>query len=215
MKLLRILPLLAASLLLGGCIETRFESPLGDDIRACDVDWKGLWLSGDSKPDQPDALYVDEECRLLMLSQDQPGGPIKQVHVPVNFTRVGGDDYIVVADASLRDVVDLPPVYGIEPVPTRSFYFARYSLRGDRLRIHGVNTRAAARAVVDNRLDGSVSAIRNELHVFLRGDRTRMTELVRDDTLFNRNPDLELRRSRQTLIEYETSVRNAQRGRLP
>ena len=42
-------------LTLAGCVETRFESPLGDNIETCDAGWKGLWVSADeSNHDRPD-----------------------------------------------------------------------------------------------------------------------------------------------------------------
>ena len=36
-------------LLLAGCVETRFESPPGDNIETCDARWKGLWIGADAK----------------------------------------------------------------------------------------------------------------------------------------------------------------------
>ena len=57
----RLLCLLGAAAALAGCVETRFESPLGDNIETCDPHWKGVWADPESS-DEPSAIYVDDEC---------------------------------------------------------------------------------------------------------------------------------------------------------
>jgi len=39
-----LLATLIACTALSACVETRFESPLGDNIETCDTAWKGVWL---------------------------------------------------------------------------------------------------------------------------------------------------------------------------
>ena len=114
------LPLLVALLaLLTGCTETRFESPLGDNIETCDVRWKGLWTDAETNSEGT-AIYVDNECHFILADQPEKGGPLKRIHVPMNYVHVDGKDYLVVADTSLKGVVDIKPPYAIEPAPAKS-----------------------------------------------------------------------------------------------
>lgn len=202
MKLRLLIPLLA---LLGGCTETRFESPLGDNIETCDVRWKGLWTDTETKSEAT-AIYVDNECHFILADQPEKGGPFKRVHVPMNYVHVDGKDYLVVADTSLKGVVDISPPYAIEPTPAKSFYFARYRLRGDSVEITQVNSQRAAQLVIDGKLEGTVSKTANELHVFIRGDRARMLEIVRKQPIFDDQTPTKLVRHKQTLDEYEQSL---------
>lgn len=199
MKLRLLIPLLA---LLGGCSETRFESPLGDNIETCDPHWKGLWTDIESKSEAT-AIYVDNECRFILADQPEKGGPFKRIHVPMNYVHVDGKDYLVVADTSLKGVADIKPPYAIEPTPAKSFYFARYRIRGDNLTITQVNSQRAAQLVIDGKLEGTVSKTANELHVYIRGDRARMLEIVRKQPIFDDQTPTKLVRHKETLDEYE------------
>ena len=78
------------ALLVTGCTETRFESPLGDNIESCDVHWKGLWLAPDSQTRErgEGAFLVDDECRFQMLDQTEPGTPFKRIHVPLSLIHI-------------------------------------------------------------------------------------------------------------------------------
>ena len=81
------------ALLLGACSVTRFESPPGEVLDSCDTRWRGLWITREDGGELGDAaIHVDEACRLMMLDQAERGGPVKSVHVPSNFARVGRDD---------------------------------------------------------------------------------------------------------------------------
>ena len=202
MKLHWLIPLLA---LLGGCTETRFEAPLGDNIETCDVHWKGLWTDTETKSEAT-AIYVDNECHFILADQPEKGGPFKRIHVPMNYVHVDGKDYLVVADSSLKGVVDIKPPYAIEPAPAKSFYFARYRLRGDNLEITQVNSQRAAQLVIEGKLEGTVSKTANELHVFIRGDRTRMLEIVRKQPIFDDQTPTKLVRHKETLDEYEQTL---------
>ena len=194
---------------LTGCIETRFQSPPGDNIETCDVRWKGLWGPRD-EPDSASAFYVDDECHFIFLDQPEKGGPLKQFHIPVNFVHADGNDYVVIADTSIKDVVKIKPVYGIDPVPEKAFYFARYKIAGNRIDVYPVDTERMARKIVDRKIDGTVSKIPNELHVFVSGDRTRMLEILRHGGIFADKPDMKMQRLNQTVDEFERSVIQAQ-----
>ncbi len=193
-----------------GCVETRFESPLGDNIETCDVRWKGLWTVDKSPKDDAGAFWIDNECHFTVLDQPERGAPFKQIHVPVNYVHDKGKDYLVIADVSLKGLVELKTPYGIDPAPQKSFFFARYSMRGDRIEITDVESEATAKLVVEGKLQGTVSKTANELHVYVRGDRAAMLEIVRANSIFAGKPGLSLNRSSQTPGDYEQSVIQAQ-----
>ena len=197
---------------LGGCVETRFESPLGDNIETCDIHWKGLWADPESKA-EASAIYVDDECHFMVLDQPEKSGPIKRIHVPMNYVHADGKDYIVVADSSLKGLVELKPPYGVDPVPEKAFFFARYQIRGDRLEVSQVDSERVAKLVIDGKIDGSVSKTGSDLHVFVRGSRTRMLEIVRTQSIFQDKSQTKLVRRKQTVDEFEQSVIHAQRNK--
>ena len=200
--------LMVVLVLLGGCTETRFESPLGDNIETCDVRWKGLWTDTETKSEAT-AIYVDNECHFILADQPERGGPLKRIRVPMNYVHVDGKDYLVVADASLKGVVDIKPPYAIEPAPAKSVYFARYRLRGDNVEITQVNSQRAAQLVIEGKLEGTVSKTANELHVFIRGDRARMLEIVRKQPIFDDQTPTKLVRHKETLDEFEQALLTA------
>ncbi|HSX61875.1 MAG TPA: hypothetical protein VLF18_16920 [Tahibacter sp.] len=212
-SMLRFAALAATCVLLGGCVETRFESPLGDNIESCDVNWKGLWLAEDAvtrKPDDDGALYVDEECRFHVLDQTERGAPLKPIHVPLNYVHDGGNDYLVVSDVQLKGLVKLPAPHAVSPAPEKSFFFARYRVRGDRLEVFEVDSERVAKLILDAKIEGTVDKSSNELHVYVRGNRRQMLEIVRTHAIFADKP-LHLRRSDQSVEAYEKALLARQR----
>lgn len=208
----RFVIVLAAIASLTGCVETRFESPLGDNIETCDTRWKGLWADPEAK-DEPSAIYVDDDCRFMVLDQPEKAGVIKRIHVPMNYVHADGKDYLVVADSSLKGLVELKPPFGIDPAPEKSFFFARYQIHGDRLEVNQVDSERVAKLVIDGKLDGTVSKSGNDLHVFVRGSRARMLEIVRTQSIFQTKAQTKLVRSKQSVDEFEQSVIHAQRNK--
>jgi len=210
MPVLRRIAAVGLLVVLGGCVETRFESPIGDNIETCDVKWKGLWGDADSAT-EPGAIYVDEDCRFIVLDQTERGGPLKQIHVPMNFVHADGKDYLVVADSALKGLVELKPPHGIDPPPDKSFFFARYRVRGDRVEINQVDSDAVAKLVIDGKLEGSVDKVANDLHVYVRGNRARMLEIVRTQPIFQSKAPTVLVRRKQSVDEFEHAVLDAQK----
>lgn len=202
----------ACVLLLTGCVETRFESPLGDNIESCDVSWKGLWMVEDKSSRELDdgAIYVDDECRFHMLDQTEPGTPLKPIHVPLNFVHDGGNDYLVVSDAQLKGLVELDPPHAIEPTPEKSFFFARYRVRGDRLDIYDVDSERIAKLILDAKFEGTIDKTATELHVYVRGNRRQMLEIVRKHAIFADKP-MSLKRSDLSVEAYEKALLARQR----
>ena len=212
MIVIRLAAIVLALCQLGGCVETRFEAPLGDNIETCDTQWKGLWVDPESKT-EASAIYVDDECHFIVLDQPENTGPIKRIHVPMNYVHTDGKDYIVVADSSLKGLVELKPPHGVDPAPEKSFFFARYQIRGDKLEVNQVDSERVAKLVIDGKIDGTVSKTGSDLHVYVRGNRARMLEIVRTQAIFQAKPTTKLARSRQTLDEFEQSVIHAQRNK--
>jgi len=193
---------------LGGCVETRFASPLGDNIETCDTRWKGLWIDTRESRDKNEAagFFVDKGCEVSVLDQTEPGGPIKRQHVPVNFVHDGSNDYLVVSDAQLKGLVEVPPLYAVSPKPEKSFYFVQYRFHGDTLELYDVNTPRVATLIVEEKLKGTVSKTSSELHAYVEGDRAQMLEIVRKQPVFNNKPGMVLERSKMSMDEYERSL---------
>lgn len=202
---------------LAACVETRFEAPLGDNIESCDVDWKGLWLADDADAagtSNDSAFFVDHECRFHVLDQSERGAPLKPIHVPLNFVHDGGNHYLVVSDAQLKGLVKLPPPHAVSPVPEKSFFFARYRLRGDRLDLYDVDSERVARLILDAKIEGTIDKSATELHVYVRGDRGQMLEIVRKHAIFSAKPNT-LTRSDQSVEAYEKALLARQRKDQP
>lgn len=211
----RAIPLICAMLVLGACTETRFESPPGDAIEACDPAWKGLWLDASenaSRGDRDDAAFlVDDACRFLMLERPEKDGPLKQIHIPMNFVHDRGKHYLVVADDQLAGVVDVGPVHRMKPAPANAFFVARYELNGDRLAIYDIDSTRVAHLVIDDTIEGTVDSGDKELHVFVKGNREQILAILRKHDLFDAKPDAVARRSKESLDAYESRYR-ARRG---
>lgn len=205
----RLFALALFAFALTGCIETRFESPIGDNIETCDTGWKGLWIGADAPKEGHEdatAFYVNDECQFIVVDRPEKNGALKQIHVPVNYVHAGGKDYIVVADTSLKGLVELKPPHGVKPVPEKSFFFARYRLRGDRIDLFQVDSEKTAELVIDGKLGGTVDKSQNELHVYVSGSRAQMLDLVKSHDLFDEKNPLHLVRSRETLEQFEKSL---------
>jgi hypothetical protein len=195
-----------------GCTETRFQSPPGDNIETCDVRWKGLWgPAEEAERDSPTAFFVDDECHFIVIDQPQKGGPLKQFHIPVNFVHADGNDYVVVTDVTLKTLVKIKPVYGVDPVPEKAFYYSRYRADKDHIDLFPVDHERVAKQIVEGKLEGTVSKTPNELHVFVTGDRAHMLEILRHGSIFTDKPDIKLERLHQSLDEFERKIIQAQR----
>jgi hypothetical protein len=211
---MRIFPLsmllVAGVLALSGCVETRFESPLGDNIETCDARWKGLWFDADESAQDRErsvtAFHVDDGCEFTLIEQPEPGGALKRTRVPINYVHAGGNDYLVVSDAAVRGMVQLDPPYDIDPPPAKTFFFASYRVRGDRIEVRKVDSAKTAKLVIDGKIDGTVQKGRNDLHVFVRGGRAQMLELVRKHDVFESDPSIRFKRSKQDLQDFERSL---------
>jgi hypothetical protein len=193
---------------LTGCVETRFESPLGGRLESCDARWKGLWI-GTDPTDQTAAIFVDPGCHAYVVDRPAPDKPIRRVELPLRYKQVDGQNYLSVEAAAFKDLVDLDPPYAIEPMPAHAYFFAHYQTRGDRMEIKLVNSKRVAQLIIDGKIDGTISKTANELHVFVRGDPARMLEIVRNQSIFEGVEPTMLVRSKQTLEQFERNLQHA------
>lgn len=197
-----------SAIALGGCVETRFESPLGGRQESCDARWKGLWI-GPDPDDQSAAVYVDTTCNLFVIDKPAADKPVRRVELPVRYKQVDGRDYLSVEAAAFKELADLDPPYAIEPAPAHAYFFARYTISGDRLEIDMVNSKRVAQLVIDDKIDGTVGKSRNGLHVFVRGDPARMLEIVRSEPIFDGVTPIILVRSKQSADAFERNLERA------
>jgi hypothetical protein len=197
--------LIVAALLLAGCVETRFESPIGTQLRSCDARLKGLW-TGSDPADRDAAIYMDDACHLFIVDRPATDKAVRKVELTAQYAAVDGKDYLVVDAASLQILTELKPPYAIDPAPAHSYFFARYHIDGKQLRIEQVDSEHVAQRVIAGKLQGTVSKTGGELHVFVRGDAARMLEFVRDSSNFKADPDLNLVRSALSLKQFEDAL---------
>ncbi|MBS0591069.1 MAG: hypothetical protein JSR65_10590 [Proteobacteria bacterium] len=194
--------------LLGGCNETRFESPIGMQSNPCDPRWKGLWVGPD--PDDRDtALYVDSDCRLSVLDVATEEKSARRVELRVEFAHVDDRDYLIVDDASLRDLFTFKPPFAIDPPPPHTYSYVRYRIDGDTLNFDLVDSERVAQLVIDGTLQGTVSKTSGELHVFVQGDAGKMLDTIRTQPVFGegaRAHSTRLVRSSLTLREFERQL---------
>lgn len=201
-----LLVLLAVS----ACNVTRFESPPGEALDSCDTRWRGLWIAHEDDGELGDAaIHVDEACRVLILDQAERGGPVKSVHVPSNFSRVGRDDYVVVSDLALKPLFELGPVPGLVEQPARTFVLMRYRFRGDRLELYDIDDRKIARLVLDGGIEGTVLKSSDGLQVYVQGDRARIAKVLSTHKLTEDKPTV-LERSDWTPERFERELLAAQ-----
>lgn len=197
-----------AMLTLCGCVETRFESPLGDKLETCDARWKGLWTP--APPEAQDAaFFVDADCRFFVIDRPARDKPVRRLEIPLRYTQVDGQDYLVVADTALKDLVEIQPPPGIDPVPAQTYFFVRYRIDGDRIDLAQVNSERVAKLVEIGKLDGTVSRANKELHVYVRGDAARMLKIVRDEPVFEGSAPTYLARSALSVGEFERKLARA------
>ncbi|MGA9334448.1 MAG: hypothetical protein WBV39_09235 [Rudaea sp.] len=198
--------MLVICLMLCSCTETRFASPPGGHLETCDARWKGLWLPRD-EPNSDSAFQVDASCRFVMIEVPKNGATTKYTPIALKYAHVDDKNYLVVADDALKPLVDIKPVYGVDPVPKQAFYLARYVANGDNMDVYSVDSERVASRVIDRKLDGTVSKTANELHVFVSADAPHMLEILRGESIFSDKPGIKLIRSRMSVDEFERHAR--------
>lgn len=190
--------------LLGGCVETRFESPPAEALKTCDARLKGLW-TGSAPGDRDAALYVDAACTMQLIDKPARAAP-RRIPLPARFAHLPGADYIVIDAAALKPLADLPPPHGIDPPPAQAWFLTRYAVDARQLSLTPVDTPRVARHVLDGTLDGSIDKSHGELHVFVRGDAARISRMLRDVPIFDPGNSLVLTRSTLDAQQFEREL---------
>ncbi len=196
---------LIACALLGGCTETRFQALPDVALKSCDARWKGLWVPRE-EPEGNSAFYVDDACNFTVFDHADSGGPIKRVPFRVKFAHVRGQDLMFVADHELESLVEIDPVYGVNPAPKQAYFYVRYDVHKDHVAVYPVDSERIATRIIHGKLKGTVSKTSNQLRVFVSGNRTRMHEILRGESVFAAKPDFVLVRSQRPVSDFERLV---------
>ncbi len=74
-----------------------------------------------------------------------------------------------------------------------------------------MNDQIAAQRIIDGKFEGTISKTDNELHVFIRGDRAKVLEIVRHAAIFSNKSNLQMIRSKLSVAEFERTAIAAQK----
>jgi len=154
MRFLQRLSLLLCIVLLGGCVETVFESTAGSDVKACDAQFVGNWrvLPADgSAKDQALFIVVDAGCKTLHFVEDgkEDADMAKKTHV--SFAKVGERSVLM---AKIDNDTKGPDAKWSE-----GYHYFLYERRGDEIRLRPVDDKQVAHLIIDGKLFGHVEKI--------------------------------------------------------
>lgn len=192
--------------LLGACSETRFKALPASGESGCDARWKGLWVPQD-EPKGDTAVYVDTDCRLIIFDHPDRGGALRRVALQPHFIHLQHNDYLAVAAADVAPLVELPPVYGVDPPPSPAYFLMRYRVGKGDIKLYPVDSERMAKHIIDGSIKGTVSKTANELHVFVGIDAAAMLELLHGASIFANKADIEMIRSTRSVDEFERLVK--------
>ena len=82
------------------------------------------------------------------------------------------------------------------------------------LELFDVDSERVAKLILDAKIEGTISKTATELHVYVRGNRQQMLEIVRKHAIFSSKP-MHLRRSEQSVESLEKALIQAQRKEIP
>jgi hypothetical protein len=197
---LLLLPLFA---LLAACDETRFPlDPLGEP-RACDPSLAGVWRIVDDAEDAPEYIHVRADCDVRLL-RPAPGGEgglelDAAARPPIALSpaigRVDGTLHVTLTDEDFHRAAEDAPGDTGHPGSTGGFHVYRLELRGDAASLLPVDHKAVAKAIIDERLRGSVSKTEEGLKNLLDLDLGASRALLRERWLFRRDDPLRLVRA--------------------
>jgi hypothetical protein len=198
----RAVLLLALTPLLAGCDETRFAlDPLGEP-RACDATLAGVWRIVDDGDGAPEYVHLEDDCdvRLLRTPRASEGGLERDAasRPPVRLSpaigRIDGTLLLTLTDEDFHRAADPEAGDTGHPGSTGGFHVYRLEVRGGTASLRPVDHRAVAKAIIDERLRGSVSKNDDGLKNLLELDLGATRELVRERWLFRRDDPLRLER---------------------
>jgi hypothetical protein len=202
MRIIR-LALLGAALLLGACSETRFSENLRDDANACEVDLSGVWRIEDDKGDSTDYLSVNADCAMALATvrnaaQESTGAPREYaiVHFRPTIARLGKQAYLSLDDASYHRIADAgsdkqgAPDHAEQP----GFHFFKIEIKRKRFVVRAVDDEAVAKAIIDNRLRGTVRKVDDTLDNIVRVRTADLPKTLAARWLFRREDPIAFRR---------------------
>lgn len=197
---LRPLALLAAAGLLAGCDETRFDvDPLGEP-RACEPSFAGVWRIEDDGDGAPEYVDLEADCSLRLLRPARGGeGGLEldaAARPPVALSpaigRVDGVAYLTLTDEDFHRAADAEGDDTGHAESPGGFHVYRLEVRGDAATVRAVDHAAVAKALIDERLRGSVSKDEDGLKNRLALDLDASRALLRERWLFRRDEPLRL-----------------------
>lgn len=197
-RALCLLPLLT---LLAACEETRFAvDPLGEP-RACESGLDGVWRIEDDGAREYVHLRPDCELRLLRPAMGGEGGvdfdaaARRTVQLSPAIGRIDGVLYLALTDDDFHRAADDASV-DRRHAEGGGFHVFRIELRGEQASVRAVDHREVAKAIIDERLRGSVAkderGLKNRLDLDLDASRA----LLPERWLFRRDDPLRLARVR-------------------
>ena len=157
--------ILIACVLLAACEATTFEqAPVA--ALPCDPALAGHWASeGDGEDDDGEVvLQIDAACQLAVVEHKSDGKPRTGEATRLHLGRHGRHHYAWVDAGWMMRRFDEDHRF-----PDGDVFLVRYRQRGDRLDLWATDDKAAAHAIIDDRLEGEVLARDNELFNRLTG----------------------------------------------
>lgn len=197
--------LLAVVLLLGGCAGTSFESPPGHALMNCDPDWQGVWDIADEE-ESPGVLVVKNDCRSAFFDLDaQDSDPMDEQWLQLGFVEHEDQGYVVATDEKVSARNEQEEGRSSDSRGTGAYTLARYDLAPDSIAVHMVDTRAAARMIVDGLLWGDVYRSKDTLRVVVRGTPEDTLRALSLPGLFEAEATFLLKRSARSIDEFEAA----------
>lgn len=196
----RALLLLALAVPLAGCDETRFDvDPLGEP-RACEASFAGVWRIEDDGDGAPEFVEVRADCdvRLLRPARGGEGGleldaaARPPVALSPAIGRIDGIAYLSLTDEDFHRAADEEADDSGHPDSPGGFHVYRLELRGDAASLRAVDHKAVAKAIIDDRLRGTVSKDEDGLKNRLALDLEASRALLGERWLFRRDDPLRL-----------------------
>ena len=71
------------------------------------------------------------------------------------------------------------------------------------MKIYSIDSTRVAHRILDKDLEGTIDSSKNDLHVYVKGDRARILEILRKYDLFEAKPGAEVRKIPLSLEDYE------------
>jgi hypothetical protein len=197
--------LLAVVLPLGGCASTSFESPPGDALVACDPDWHGVWDIADEE-ESAGVLVVNDHCRSAFLDLDsQDSDPLGEQWLQLSFVEHEDQGYVVATDEKVSARNEQEAGRSSDSRETGAYTLARYDLAPGSIAVHMVDTRAAARMIVDGLLWGDVYRSKDTLRVVVRGTPEDTLRALSLPGLFEAEATFLLKRSARSIDEFKAA----------